>query len=865
MWCGFFINPLFSNDCVKKELNAVHNEFKGNINNDHWRICRLLKLQGNEDHPFSKFGIGSLETLSEEPEKEGLDIREEVIKFHDKHYSANVMTLALVSNQELDVLEKWVKEFFEPVKNKMLKENSYPADVLNKEKIKNKILFAEPVQETRQLIMMFALPNCEKLYKYKPSAYWSHLIGHEGKGSLLSCLKDEGLANELCAGNFVSFCDVSFFEIDITLTNEGVKNYEKVIKTTFEFIELCKKEGIQQWIFEEERLVSNNKFRFRSKSAPLNEATHLSSQMQTYNPREAFTASSLMYEFDEKLLKEVIDMFNLENCIVLNMAPKALDNFAEEEKLHDPYFKTPYVVKNLSDDVITHVKGLKDCRTERMCLPEKNEFLASQFELYYSNEETKHELSCSQHESVLPEVIETMDKMGLSFKPDRDLYQPPSIVFSSKDGHALFKQDSTFKEPKLQLSLQFLQSEMQKDSMSRICTEVSIKLIEELINEFVYEAELAGLKLNISSVKNGPLIIMSGFNDRISILLDRVVGEMRSLKDLSANPNDFKKKFDSLFERVREKSIVDYQQCLRGRTVRQALNCSNHLNLYQTWPVESRIASLKELNMDNIIEFIHERFLTKSHVLLAVLGNSTKEFVQNMITSVINKLDFETMDIDEDMQDYNETMRPLTVSGKDDIIIQKSSGIPDDENNAIYVSYQLCDPSSSFPLHLRAFKVLIDQAQNELFFTELRTKQQLGYIVCSLSRNNLSAGEIGYVIQSSSHSNIEMHHRILTFVDYLYKHIQNMSEKDYLDLIVNAQLAAQLSRFSSMKEEFAAVLGIFQSMNCEFDLTYNLAKEVLAFKKDDILELMREYMLPNGAKRRAIAIHINGPNFKNCY
>ena len=37
-------------------------------------------------------------------------------------------------------------------------------------------------------------------YRAKPQGYLSHLLGHEGSGSVLSLLKKKGLANELSAG-----------------------------------------------------------------------------------------------------------------------------------------------------------------------------------------------------------------------------------------------------------------------------------------------------------------------------------------------------------------------------------------------------------------------------------------------------------------------------------------------------------------------------------------------------------------------------------------------------------------------------------------------------------------------------------------
>lgn len=66
-------------------------------------------------------------------------------------------------------------------------------------------------------------------YKNAPSRYVSHILGHEGKGSLLSYLIAEGLANSLSAGGSDSYDCYSEFEVMINLTDKGFENIERVI------------------------------------------------------------------------------------------------------------------------------------------------------------------------------------------------------------------------------------------------------------------------------------------------------------------------------------------------------------------------------------------------------------------------------------------------------------------------------------------------------------------------------------------------------------------------------------------------------------------------------------------------------------
>jgi secreted Zn-dependent insulinase-like peptidase len=64
----------------------------------------------------------------------------------------------------------------------------------------NKIYKMFPVQDRKNLQISWTLSDKSQYYKNPPSSYISHIIGHEGKGSLLEFLIEEGLATALAAG-----------------------------------------------------------------------------------------------------------------------------------------------------------------------------------------------------------------------------------------------------------------------------------------------------------------------------------------------------------------------------------------------------------------------------------------------------------------------------------------------------------------------------------------------------------------------------------------------------------------------------------------------------------------------------------------
>jgi insulysin len=110
------------------------------------------------------------------------------------------MHLVILSNHSVADMEKWAIEKFSPIKNFDVEvpflgdPAPFPPGRLGK------IVRYVPVQDEDKLVMFWILPLCQNEWKSKPLDYFSHLIGHEGENSLLSYLKQQGLALELSTG-----------------------------------------------------------------------------------------------------------------------------------------------------------------------------------------------------------------------------------------------------------------------------------------------------------------------------------------------------------------------------------------------------------------------------------------------------------------------------------------------------------------------------------------------------------------------------------------------------------------------------------------------------------------------------------------
>ena len=83
--------------------------------------------------------------------------------------------------------------------------------------------------DKRSLTIAFPIPSGSSYTASKPINYLANIIGHEGKGSLLSKLKTLDLVDSLSAGSEFDTQVHSMFMINMSLTQKGLDNYKEIL------------------------------------------------------------------------------------------------------------------------------------------------------------------------------------------------------------------------------------------------------------------------------------------------------------------------------------------------------------------------------------------------------------------------------------------------------------------------------------------------------------------------------------------------------------------------------------------------------------------------------------------------------------
>lgn len=240
-----FIDPLLSMSTSEREINAIDNEFKLAGNDDGSRLQEVWSLSMTDKHVARKFSWGNKHSLLNVPTSLGVDMQATTRLFHSTHYQPHNSRLVVVSPKPLDaLLEDVLASFGSWRSTSTPASTTTPASSItqstskgasknsqSKKKLKTsaiaRVIISPAISEAVKphlgmsplsstacatitrvamvknvhlLYLAWAFPSTYTTYRTQPALYLSHLLGHEGAGSLLSCLKSESLATGVSAG-----------------------------------------------------------------------------------------------------------------------------------------------------------------------------------------------------------------------------------------------------------------------------------------------------------------------------------------------------------------------------------------------------------------------------------------------------------------------------------------------------------------------------------------------------------------------------------------------------------------------------------------------------------------------------------------
>ena len=677
----FFIAPRFDAAYVEREKNAVEAEFQMGLKSDPRRGLDVLQAVMNPAHPYSQFSVGSLETLADRPDS---TVRDELIRFYEANYSADIMRLAVLGAESLDELEALVVPLFSAVPNTTHERELISAPLFAPDTLPM-LVQVQPQATLRKLDLMFQIPDYREDYDAKPVSYVGNLVGHEGEGSVLSQLKAEGLAEGLSAGSGLGWPGGGLFSVSISLTERGVQEYQRVLQLFFAYMDMLRKEGAQQWLYDEQARLAEYSFRFKQESDPMGYVTSLASGMQEYDPRDVLQGPYLMDRYDQAMINGLLGDITASNAVV------TLTDMGVETDSISPYYKVPYSRRTVTDEQLALWLG--PVAPEPFHLPQPNEFIA-------------------QNVSLVPLA--------------KDHPALPVVALESDRQKIWFLQDDQFRVPKGATYINFRSPEVGQSVTQTAAAVLYTAVLTDNVNEYTYPALLAGLSFNFYKHAQGISLRITGYNDKQALLL-------QDLLAVVADPA-----FDpQRFEDIRKDMIRALRNSVAGRPAGQVMDDLREALLYGEWGEQALITVLEQLDLAALEDYAR-RFWASATAEVLIYGNYEENFAQQvsgMLSTVVPATPAPELP----------ELRVLKLAAGESLLYEVD--VPHDDS---VVAWYLQGAANEW--RDRAAAALTAQVIKSGFFQQLRTEQQLGYLVSAFAWPQLEVPGIVLLIQSPAAS-----------------------------------------------------------------------------------------------------------------
>ncbi len=568
----FFKAPKLYAEYADKEKNAVHAEWSMRREMDFFGQYSLARgMLGS--HPANRFLIGNLESLGD---KENSKLHDETVKFYQQYYSANIMKAVLVSRQPLDEMEQLARKHFSAVENKNIAKPAVTTP-LDFSLIAAKRIHFVPNQDVKQLRLDFTIENNSGQFALKPNEYVTYLLGSEMPGTPAQQLKALGWISSLNASaNPAAYGNYGNLTIDVSLTDAGMEQREKIVAVLMQYIELIRQQGVDKKYFSEIQTSLNNQFRFLEKQDGFSYASGLADAMQSVPVRNAVNSAYYYERFDAPAIRHVLNQ----------LTPKTLRVwYISKQEPHDSqlyYYNGQYQIV----DITPQEQAGWQQPVVTLNLPQVNTLLPEHFELKQAPATEK------------PQQVAA--KNGIY------AWLYPSQVFAE--------------QPKGRLDI-FINSPR---AVSDVNAKVMFAIWRDLYNlqqsVLATEAAVAGMDLRLTD-GNGLLLNIDGFTDKQPQLLKQALTALTPEITTAG-----------LAQAV-DRYVRDLQNQGKRFPFQQAFAAFNQLYRGGNYNNEQLITAAKALTVQDLQQFTAE-VLAENQVRIFAFGNYDTAAVVELVNEV---------------------------------------------------------------------------------------------------------------------------------------------------------------------------------------------------------------------------------------
>lgn len=289
-----------------------------------------------------------------------------------------------------------------------------------------------------------------------------------------------------------------------------------------------------------------------------------------------------------------------------------------------------------------------------------------------------------------------------------------------------YAQDTEFRRPKVAMHFHILTPEASGSASKSALTGLYAAMLQEQLNEYAYPALMAGLGYSLQPTRQGLLLTVSGYSESAFKLLAIVGKAMRGKLD------------PATFERVRLRSLEGVKNFPLGQAYGYVSELARKVSLKDYVLPEETLPIFEGVKLADLEDHA-SRLLARTHVQALCVGNLTGSQARLAAAQLRAAL------ASAPFAPSKAAVDEVLFLAKGEEVVLKRVGATDQA--CLRVDWQVGKSDVS----TRMAAELFGRALGNPFYTEMRTRQKLGYIVFSGTYNRENVQNLVFLIQSGTH------------------------------------------------------------------------------------------------------------------
>ncbi len=454
-----------------------------------------------------------------------------------------------------------------------------------------------------------------------------------------------------------------------------------------------------------------------------------------------------------------------------NMITELTGPDVQTDQVED-WFKVPYSLENVTPVSSTN---RRDAEYFGLKLPERNVFLPDQLDLISSP--TKAPVKMAEVKAGTPG-----NNIGMS---------------------AWIAPDAEFGVPRANINIAIDTQAGNLSARDLVRARLHARLVNDRLNTLTYPARLAGLHYGISATNSGFEITIGGYNQKQAVLLEAV------LKELPLTSNDANKLalYQSELARNWDNFISERPFAQSYATLKQLVDSGN-------WPPALLAREVRSVTPDDLSSWVQKN-LSQVAVRILQHGNVSVEQANNILAIVQQNLNL------ADIKRKEPQIRKVASSAALDVAVDHA-----DSALVAYIQSDVADFSS------RAYYGLSAQLIRQPYYSQLRTEQQLGYVVTAVPAVMRTTPGLAFIVQSPSVSSLELLQHTQNFLKDYSSVLQSMDNGEF-----ETHKAALISRLVEKDKNLSGRTSRYwndlDARILSFDSRKQIADEISGISKAD--------------------------------